>query len=114
MRGRRVAKVVAVPLGAFGLTLSMVGPASAGADVVRPTECGYTLGEGETEVIPGTGITETIVASSCQLVFTPTGRVNFVQRAQVPDGYSFERALVAGGTIVTPSGLIIGHGSFNP
>ncbi len=54
------------------------------------------------------------MASSCQVVFTPTGRANFVQRAEVPDGYSFERAVVAGGTIVTPSGRIIGHAFSTP
>ena len=37
--------------------MGTAGPALAGADV-RPTQCGYTLGPGESEVIPGTGITE--------------------------------------------------------
>lgn len=110
MRGSRVACAV----GVAGLTLGTAGPALAGANIVRPTQCGYTLGPGETEVIPGTGITENIVASSCQIVFTPTGRANFVLHAEVPAGYSSERALVAGGTIVTPSGRIMGHGSFGP
>ena len=114
MRGSRVASAFRVAVGVAGLTLVTAGPALAGADVVRPTECGYTLGPGETEVIPGTGITENITASSCQIVFTPTGRANFVLRAEVPAGYSFDRALVAGGTIVTPSGRIVGHGSFGP
>ena len=114
MRGSRVASAAGVAVGVVGLTLSTAGPALAGADVVRPPDCAFTLVEAETEVIPGTGITETILASACQVVFTPTGRANFTIRAEVPEGYSFDRAIVAPGTVVTPSGRINGHGSFRP
>jgi hypothetical protein len=67
------------------------------------------------EAITGTGITEFIPATYCKLVFTPSGRVNFVIRGLLPEGTSVHPALVDEyGTVVTPSGRISGTGSFYP
>lgn len=103
---------VAVALGVLGLAFGTAGPALAGADVVRPPDCGFQPGPGEVESIPGTGVTEPIPASACQIVLTPTGRANYVIRAELPEGASLDRALLVQGTVVTPSGRINGHGSF--
>lgn len=114
MRGRRAVDVAGLALGISGLALALAAPASAGADVVRPPGCGWgpDTGAGETESIPGTGVTEVIPASSCQLVFTPTGRTNYVLRGELPEGASVDGALVGPGLVVTPSGRINSHGSF--
>ena len=115
MRGTRVVSAVGVAVGVVGLTLSTAGTAVAvaGADVVRPeTGCGFGPDTPGGEVIPGTGVTEIIPATACQIVFTPTGRNNFIIKAELPEGVFLDRALVGPGTVVTPSGRINSHGSF--
>jgi len=114
MRGSGVGRAAGVAFGVIGLTMGTAGPvlAGPGADVVRSTECGFQPGPGEVESIPGTGVTDFIPATSCQIVRTPTGRANFEIRAELPEGVSLDRALVGPGTVVTPSGRINSHGSF--
>jgi hypothetical protein len=90
-------------------------PAQAQAEVVHE-QCGWGAEEPGDEVIPGTGITETVHTSFCQIVFTPAGVANAVLRGQAPEGYEADRAVVDrhdfGRTVVTPSGRIIGTGQF--
>jgi hypothetical protein len=112
MSTRSARRCVAVVLLGAAAAVTVPATAHAGAEVVRPTGCGHGLAPGDTEVIPGTGLTEFIPASFCQVVFTPTGRANFVIRAELPEGVSFDRALVGQGIVVTPSGRINSHGSF--
>jgi hypothetical protein len=92
-------------------------PASAAAEVVHPEVCGFGPDpdvEGS-ESIPGTGITDFIPATYCQIVFTENG-ANFVIRAELPEGYAVDQALVLKDegsiTVVTPSGAIVSKGSF--
>jgi hypothetical protein len=109
-----VISVVGVAVGALGLAVGAAGPALAGAEVVRPPDCGWVpdAEAGEAESIPGTGVTDPIAATACQLVFTPAGRVNYVLRGVLPEGASVQPALVGPGLVVTPSGRINSHGSF--
>lgn len=115
MRGSRAVRAAGVAVGVLGLTMSMAGTALAGADVVRPPAgvCGFGPETPGGEAIPGTGVTEFIPATKCQIVFTPTGRNNFVIKATLPEDVSLDRALVEPGTVVTPSGRINSHGSFS-
>jgi len=92
-------------------------PASAAAEIVNPENCGWAPDpdvEGS-ESIPGTGITDPIAATYCQIVFTD-GRANYVIRGELPAGYSVEQALVLkdenGITVVSPSGAIVSKGAF--
>jgi hypothetical protein len=110
--GRAVPVIGIVVVATAGTALP--AHAQAQAQVLRP-QCGWGLGESESEIIPGTGITDPVDASFCQVVLTGQG-VNFVIRGQAPDGYTADRAVVDGGrggvTVVTPSGAINGTGHF--
>lgn len=91
-------------------------PAQAQAEVVRPPVCGYFAEVPGGETVPGTGITDPVSGSYCLAVFTPSGGFHYVIRAEAPEGYAIDRALVHKGegdrTVVTPSGRITGTGSF--
>ena len=113
MRGRRAATVIGITQGMSVLALALAVPASAGpAEVIRPPDCGFAPEVPGDESIPGTGVTDLIPATACQVVITPNGRVNFVLKAQLPEGASVDPALVGPGLVVTPSGRINSHGSF--
>jgi hypothetical protein len=97
-------------------TLGAAVPAKAEpAVILHPTGCGWALQDDETEVVPGTGITEDIEATACQVVISPDG-VHFSMRGQGPADYSATRAVVDRGrpgvTVVSPSGRINGTGHF--
>lgn len=83
-------------------------PASAGADVFYPDECGWTP---EPPAFPG--LEETIIADHCMVVLTPSGTVHCVLRGELPDDLVYSRAVSlkepgeSGNTIATPSGNIL-------
>ncbi|MGY1702190.1 hypothetical protein [Geodermatophilus sp. SYSU D00766] len=117
MRARRTARLGLVVGVASVAVLGTAPPASAEpAEVLRP-ECGWAPDpeSGETESIPGTGITQPITADTCVVVLTPSGQVRYVIQGQAPAGYSAERTLVLRGAsstlVVTPSGRITERGT---
>ena len=113
MRGRRAATVLGLTHGLSALAFALAVPAFADpAEVVRPPGCGFGPDAPGGESIPGTGVTDFIPATACQVVFTPSGRANFVLKARLPEGASVDTALVGPGLVVTPSGRVNSHGSF--
>jgi hypothetical protein len=104
---------IVVGIASLAVLLVLPGTASAGAEVVYPDGCGWGPDETDPESIPGTGITEFIPATYCKIVFTPSGRANFVIKGRLPEGTAVHPALRAPGVgVVTPSGRINAAGSF--
>ena len=78
-------------------------PASAGdGAIVERRQCGFTAGH-----FPGVDVE--ILSTSCLFVGTTGGVNNVHYTAQVPEGYTVEPGIYAGGpcrSIVTPTGRI--------
>jgi hypothetical protein len=115
VRAREMARLGSMVGVAVAVVVGGALPASAAAEVVRPDECGWQPGPGETESIPGTGVTEPIAATFCQVVFLEK-QANYLIRGEMPAGHSVERTLVLRGpnsiTVVTRSGQITETGTF--
>jgi hypothetical protein len=95
---RRTAVATALFTGLVSTAVIGAAPASAGAFIEHP-QCGFTAGS-----FPGVDVE--IIASRCQVVHTPAGRVNAYFVAQVPKGYTIEPGVTRDGpcrVTVTPS-----------
>ena len=84
-------------------------PASAGAAVLYPDGCGWSAGSVE-------GIDEFIPATYCQVVVTPSGKLQATLTGQLPEGFTLKQAYVnlndcvgAGSLVATPSGRVVSH-----
>jgi len=81
-------------------------PASAGAFVFYPEDCGWTPGSVE-------GVEDFIPATYCQIVGTPSGKLMIRAQGELPEGFTLTQAYVnledCDGTsslVATPSGRL--------
>ena len=116
MSARAWTRATAMAVIATGVCAVTALPAYAQAEVVRPPHCGWMAEEEGGESLPGTGITEFVDASFCQIVFTPSDSAPFILRGTAPEGYEGDRAVIdrsdGNHTVVTPSGRIKTTGKF--